>query len=544
MKYGELMSMFGDYKSYRKYEPHYSNWKKERDIQNAKRLEYLKQHPELRSKEDIQRGKILLRAIDIMDEHSQKRAEDMEVATQSAIGIGLDLAILGGMGAGFLVSRLKPIQKILSKFANGNKKAKIISTIVPTAIGGVAGTIAAFPLMAWGAKAEVSASRKGRFEAMNEDLKNPSGFAVLTDEQVKEADKISKNIVLKEDEKKNMSAKFTKGIKYLKDLASDSKEYKQQRKMFQYELSEEGKHINDYMTPEEAEKAKKDQQLLTKLVEKIDIASQDYAENTELATGAVTAGILGCSALGSLIMTKLLNALKVKNSSKISAITTISGTILSLVVAIASANIQKQASRVGRYMVKKELVENPDNLIYVNDEKTGEIKDIQIQKEKKKGMIRFLIDAYKNNKEFNEYQKTKAKDEKRFYKATEKLKLTPEQLKDAKRLQKNTFRTFNKIDENSQKYSESVEAIGQAASFPINLIFAGIGAALAVPFLTKKSKGNLEQIENFAKYIGIILLSTLPSIGINFYLTKEQKKASRIADMLAINEMKDYRQFR
>ena len=35
---------------------------------------------------------------------------------------------------------------------------------IPAGIGAIAGMIAAFPLMAWGAKAEVSASRKGRFD--------------------------------------------------------------------------------------------------------------------------------------------------------------------------------------------------------------------------------------------------------------------------------------------------------------------------------------------------------------------------------------------
>ena len=94
------MSAFGDYKSYKKYEPQYNNWKNERDKQDAKRLEYIKAHPEVRNKEDIQRGKILLRAIDIMDEHSQKRAEDMEVATQTVISTGLELAIFGGLGLG------------------------------------------------------------------------------------------------------------------------------------------------------------------------------------------------------------------------------------------------------------------------------------------------------------------------------------------------------------------------------------------------------------------------------------------------------------
>lgn len=538
------MAAFGDYKSYKKYEPQYNNWKNERDKQDVKRLEYIKAHPEVRNKEDIQRGKILLRAIDIMDEHSQKRAEDMEVATQTVIGTGLELAMFGGLGLGYLISRLKPIQNVLMNLAKGNKYAKYITTLVPTIVGGIVGTAAAFPLMSWGAKAEVSASRKGRFEAMRKDLSNPNGFAVLTEEQTKEAQKIAQSIVLEEDKKPKVSAQFTKGINYLKELASDSKEYKRQKKLFDLDLAEDNKRINEEMTPEEIDKAKRDQQLLTKLVEKIDIASQDYAENTELATEAATVGVLSMSALGSLIMSKIMNACKVKNGAAISSVTTIAGMVLSLAVAIGSASIQKQASRVGRHMVKKELMENPDNLIYVEDEKTGEIKDVQIKPHKKQGFFAFLKDAYKNNKEFNKYQKNEGKNEKRFFKATEKLKLTPEQLKDAQRLQKNTFRTFNKIDENSQKYSESVEAFGKAASFPINLVFSAIGAAVAIPFLTKKSKNNLEQMENFAKYIGAILLSTIPSIGINAYLTKEQKKASRIADMLAINEMNDYRKFK
>ena len=62
------MSMFGDYKAYKTYEPAYASWKNRRDIKEAKRLEYLKRHPNEISKEDIQRGQTIIRAIDIMDE--------------------------------------------------------------------------------------------------------------------------------------------------------------------------------------------------------------------------------------------------------------------------------------------------------------------------------------------------------------------------------------------------------------------------------------------------------------------------------------------
>ena len=60
----------------------------------------------------------------------------------------------------------------------------------------------------------------------------------------------------------------------------------------------------------EIEDAKRDQQLLTKLVEKIDIASQDYAENAELATNTVTTLALGTGGLVGWVSNKIMKACK------------------------------------------------------------------------------------------------------------------------------------------------------------------------------------------------------------------------------------------
>ncbi len=541
------MSTFGDYKSYKKYEPAYANWKNKRDIQESKRMAYLKQNPNEMSKEDIQRGQALVRAIDIMDEYSQKRAQDVEVATQSVVSMALEFMIFAGMGLGALVGKLKPVNNLISKHIKNKKHASFLSTIIPVAIGGALGTIASFPLQAWGAKAEVSASRRGRFEAMRNELKNPNGFAVLTDEQIAEARKNSKDIVLDEDKKTNkMTAKLSEafGIGTLKSMALDGGEYKKQRKAFELELASDNAHINDKMSPKDIEKAKKDQQLLTKLVEKIDIASQDYAENAELAAGTFVTGVMALSFLGDLAVSKLMKMCKVQSAQKISVATKIAGLVASIGAAIWTSQITKQASRVGRYKVKQELMQNPEAFVYVDDKKANEVKDFEINTTKKQSLIEFLKSAYKNNKEYEKHQKATAKDEKRFYKAIEDLELSEEQIKDAKQLQKNAFRTFNKVDDNSQKYSESVEALGQASMFPINLICTGIGMAIGIPLLLKKSKTSLQEAEKFAKYFGITLLSSMPAVLANAYITKQQKKASRVADMLAINEMQDYRNFK
>lgn len=536
------MSAFGDYKAYKKYEPFYSNWKFQRDTQEAKRQEYLRLHPDKINQDDIQRGKVLLRAIDIMDEYSQKRAEDMEVATETAVGYGLDAAIFGGAALGALIGTSKPVKKLIHKLFNNNKKA---AAFLPLGVGALAGVIAAFPLYAWAAKAEVSASRRGRFESMKKDLNNPKGFAILTEEQTKIAKEKAKNIKLESDKKLNFE--IIKGLKTLKEMAIDSKEYKTQKKLFELELAEAEKHLEDTMTPEEILQAKKDQQLLTKLVEKIDIASQDYAENAELAAQTAVTGLLALSTLFNLALEKILKSSNIKSAAKISAIAQIVSISIPIIFSIASAQIQKQASRVGRFKVKQELLNNPSKLVYVSDENIADIKDFSVQQEKKESLFSFHMNAWKNNKEYNQYKKGRAKEEEKFYKAVETIDLTPEQIKQAEILQRNTFKTFNKVDEKSQKYSESIEALGQALALPISLIFVSLGAAFGTKYLNKSMSdkiSKLEAVSNMSKYTGIILLSTLPSILINAIITKEQKKASRIADMLAINEMSDYRKFR
>lgn len=538
------MSAFGDYKAYKKYEPAYPGWKYARDLKESKRQEYLRRHPESIDQNDIQRGKVLIRAIDVMDEYSQKRAEDMEVATETAVGYGLDAAIFGGAAAGAVIGNLKPVKNFLMKHFGKDKYTKYIGKGLPLGIGALAGMIAAFPMYAWAAKAEVAASRRGRFEAMRKDLKNPKGFAILTEAQIKEAEQKAQNIVIDNGKKSPFS--ISNGFKTLKEMATDSKEYRAHKKQFDLELLEAEKHMNDEMTPEEILKAQKDQQLLTKLVEKIDIASQDYAENAELATQALVVGTLGFGTLFNLLLSKALKAMKIKSEGKITAIAQIVAAIIPVILSIASAQIQKQASRVGRFKIKQDLLNNPSKLVYVADENLADLKDVNVIQDRKEGLFKFLAHAWENNKEYNNYQKTTAKQEEKFYKAIETLELTPEQMKDAQTLQRNTFKTFNKVDEKSQKYSESIEALGQAITLPISLIFTAVGLIIGTKYLTKgvKSNSKLEMASNFSKYLTAILLSILPSIGINAIITKEQKKASRIADMLAINEMSDYRHFR
>lgn len=529
------MSMFGDYKSYKQFEPQYAQWKNARNIAEVKRNEYLRLNPQEINSDDIQKSKALLRAIDVMDEYSQEKSEDMEIITETVVGQGLEIALSIGTFLGILASKLKPIRSL----AGRNKKAQIITTAISGITGAMVGTTAAFPLYAWAAKAEVKASRKGRFQAMREELNNPKSFATLTPEQEQKLAEITTKMPLKE--KKSFSKKLNKNWRNIKELATDSNEYLIQKFEFEKNLIQNAQHFDKELTPKEIEDAKRDQQLLTKLIEKIDIASQDYAENAELATSTLVTVTMALSGLVTLAWQGIAKLFKFKPTP----IPAIIGVIAMIGTSIISASIQKQASRVGRYKIKQELMKHPEQLVYINDEKTGEIKDVKINTNKKEGMLKFLRNAWKNNKEFESWKKTEGAYEKNITKAMEQLELSDEQIKDAKRLQENTFKTFNKVDEFSQKYAESIEALGQAIQYPIGLLFGMVGVALGSKYLYKISqiKDLKDMTMPFVKYISVIFLSVLPSIGINALITKEQKKASRVANMLAINEMQDYRHF-
>lgn len=550
------MEVYQNYKKYREYVPEYKQWKEERNNQEAKRLEYIKRNPDAINKDDLQRSKALLHAIDVMDEYSQKNAEDMEVATEMAAGQAIEIVNMAGLGAGMLTMALPPVSKGLNSLSKKYPKLVFPIMMIPTAIGYVASIVASFPIMAWAAKTQVGASRQGRFEAMRKDLNNPNSFAVLTDEQLKQAQNDAQNITIpEENEKKDLiNLGFKDVFKNLKKLVKKDKEYELQRAEFDKKLKENEKHFNDSLSEKDIQKAKRDRQLLTKLVEKIDIASQDYAENVEMATNFANIAAIGSGFLTGWIANKILKLLKLNQAAGYAkAIPYVVGIGVSMVAAVYSAKIQKQASRIGRFKARQELMNNPDTLVYVDDEKASQIKDAKPVEEKKKpNIFKFLLQVIKDNKEYEQYKKTEGLKDKKLHKAIEKLQLTDEQLKEAKALQQNTFKTFNAVDEKSQTYAESVEALGQSIQMPVAMVGSLLGMGIGF-LLNRKSMKNLKNLKDsqlstvimnaVSKFVGGVVVGLLPVFALEYYITKEQKKASRVADMLAIKDLNDYRHF-
>ena len=102
---------------------------------------------------------------------------------------------------------------------------------------------------------------------------------------------------------------------------------------------------------------------------------------------------------------------------------------------------------------------------------------------------------------------------------------------------------FNKVDEKSQLYSESTEALGEITQMAIAMpmMFPGlIGMVSNIFKIAETGKPKMKNI--VGAVVSFVSMIVVPTI-LNIIITKEQKSASKVADMLAIKELDDYRNF-
>ena len=524
------MTIIEDVKFYKQNIPEYQNWKTKRDSSEAAKISYLLKNPDSLNVRDIQRGKTLLRAIDTLDEYTQSNAEDMEVATSQIIGVGLQGAGAAGGFLGGIIGAQKPIKKIVNKYS----PSKLANTVNSGFVGMiVASSLASIPLFSWAYKSETIAARKGRYQAMREDLKDAKKFAILTPAQEEQL----RNLIAESNEEssvffKNPIEELKERYNDAKNLLIDSEEYIAQKEKFEKKIAKDKAKDYTQFSETELDSLKKEQELLTTLVEKIDKGAQDYAENAEIVTNMIFATIAGMSAFLQLGYSKLAQRFNLK----LTKMPIYAGALATVLTSVFAANIQKDAARIGRFKVKQDFYKNPEKFGYVDDDKIKNIKNIEKDNSNFTNFFKFITSVFKDAKAYNRWQVEEGRDEKLRNKALEKIELSEEQLKDARRLQFNTFKLFHKIDEKSQKYSEIVESVGQAVRFPIIAISSLIGTSFAPRFLTEAFSDKSKMKSGLFKYFSVVLLSCIPGVLMNAYITREQKNAALVTDMLAIKE--------
>jgi hypothetical protein len=605
--------------SVRKNWKHYPKWEQEQDNKEAQRKELHKKsnYTKEQLEEADKYGRTIIDAVDIMDRYSEDKVEDIEAVLDPLTAISglaagsitfiLGIPIVNKLGKQIIKDKSKikskyyplleelenryvkengdfaksvkdfsirqnlknfdtknliqdpqikaEVKKILIKYKKEVKpqtaKARILigsylGTVVLSFIGVTAASILSSTRM------QVQTARIARYQARENELKDPKNFVIYTPEQIQEA----KNIALgMPDIKKPKKLSWFSSVK---SLFQDRKRYKEWKNIYD-KKNENISFENLNLTGEQLKKAKADQDVLFRLIRKVNDTAEDYAESMESTGGfLVTASPLGGAFFGYLIskipgMTAIsekitrsffsnsiskgiIKTVIKKFDKKISkdelakevstmaeyftqfskkgAFIFISGIGASLIGIPIALKLQKQATRAGRYSAKQELIQDPKNFISYEDE---ELKQIQDKKApaKKQGLlhriredIKFLPKAIKFNKEYNQHKKIMDKEQLKMRGALNQVELQPGQLENAKDLQRKVFHTFDKVDEMSQKYSENVEAGTNMVLQLFPIAFVGGFIASAVGLISSIYSGTIPVAKVLKHSLNLLSKST------------------------------------
>ena len=190
------------------------------------------------------------------------------------------------------------------------------------------------------------------------------------------------------------------------------------------------------------------------------------------------------------------------------AIALLGATVSGIIGALIGLKLQKASARAGRFLAKRELEEDPQNFIGYSDEELKQVENIKGEKasfgQRFKEYITFIPRVVGEYFEYQKYVKTNAAKSRALKEELVKLDVSEEQLKDAKNIQRKMFNTFEKVDDKSQEYSESVEAAVELAK-PV-IISLGLVTMISpfAIFIAQIARGKItpsSAIEKLTKFL-------------------------------------------
>ena len=612
------MDFFNSLSQVAKNRSNFKKWEDNQRNENAQREELAKkrQHTpeELQKAKDY--GNTIIDVIDVMDNHSENVAENVETAVDPLSQLAT-LAGLFGLNwlafktkskkdvLGFLnfdsnirktekyqelekrvaedlkntnkplgmferITDKKTIRRIqdselkkeLTAFKKAGKKQMIKYLKGAGYAHGLAmlGTVGLFIASTiYEAKLQTDSSKIARYQA-RKVLEDPKEFVNYTPEQIEAAKKeLAEHPELT---KKDKKSKLQSGMfKSIYNIIKDNKAYKNDKAA----REDNSQKVTRELTPEERIQAEKDQEVIQRTVRIINNEAEKNSENMEVAAnviingtpflggaiGAATGWVLSklkvfdkfvenrINKVGSEETKKLYEALKdpklkgfrhhtkwarfansmmedIKNSGGKKEIEKsfkdmtatmfanrvgkqwIFGAFGFVLTGIAGAiiglKLQKSAARAGRFTAKRELEKNPENFIGYTKDDYEEVQDVKTTDKKPnkfKEYALFIPNVMKQYWAYDKYKKTEYKEKQALKDLLKKQDITPEQLREAKNLQRKLFNTFEKVDDNSQVYSESMEAATEIAQPFIQYAGMALGVSPVIYTLVQVARGKI-----------------------------------------------------
>lgn len=563
------MGILATYNLYKHYEGQYKDWNRSQDIAGAKRTFLNAKDINKNNEAELYQKKasIIADSMLVLDDYAQSKAEDVEAVFQTMqIEALAGLSALSALPAAITgvipkleksnSSVLKKGAMLLNKYKNINIKTGSFSMPLPKLLTAGAGILSAFiyvPLVTEFVKNQLGASRRAKFEGMHTELSNINDFAVLTDEQEKEV----QQILLSQNKNNKKSLKhishsaaeifdginITKSLFEVKNLLKDKNSYINNKEKYNQDMAENLKHSNQSLSKTQLENAQKDANLFNDIVKNVDLKSQEPLERIEKIINVGYGSLFVGGFLEYLVSDKLISKLNIKNP----IINRVLGFGIPLVTYMVLnknlAKIQNSAIKAVRYNNLQDYISDKNNFKYYSEQEMASVKDENIHQknkpEKKENIFAFIKNLNGDIKNYHNYKKTKFIQTKEYMNAKRQINLSVSQKQEAGLLQRNTFMTINKVDDNNQKFSESIEALSEIALAPIEIASTAAGA-----FIGNKIASAIKIPKYKALFTAAgAVIGFIPSALAEICTTGIQRKALKISNMLSMNELKDYKNF-
>lgn len=453
----------------------YNEWERKELDERAQKTELAKTAKPPKDKVDItdKKVKTVIRAAELMDARSEDNATNSEMlfGLLSFFTVLIPFAIF------------QPF--IIRKALKGQSTTKLNIAQVATVFLAATGTIL------WGTHEQKKASRIGRFQARQNELKDVKNFVIYTPEQIEAAKILVKNMPDKKDEKT-----FLKMFAELKQMYKDQASYKKW-------LEEKIKNPDDIekllklkFSPEQLAQGDEDKEIIIDIMKEVNIKAEEYSENLENAfdTISVFSGILAIPF--ALAINKILKLFTKVTPTMRGVVSAAAAFLTALMVMTTGKLEQKQASRIGRHIARREILENPSRFINYSADEMKKVAHIKSD-EPKKGFFSGFVDDFKflysyfgDKKEYQKYKQTEFKEEEKLYDALKQQNVSDKQLKEGKNFREKIFLAFDKIDEMSQRYSEDTEAATEILKQSVGLAYSlfSYAVVIGIPFLAYKGK--------------------------------------------------------
>ncbi len=486
-----------------------------------------------------QKAKLIAEPILLFDSYEHEKAEDAETFFQT---YNIELLSVAGAISSLpaLITKTIPFfnkysekSKIFKTLANGINKYKNtnykilgksfalskILTLLSLSVSalfyakGIKGSM----------KSQLGLIRKSTFDASQNIIDNPKIFAQLTPEQQKELDNLvndNKNsfkIIDKLKDKVNISSSFVSVADYNLNKA------KYEKKKSEYIESIKKKENKDDLG-----ETLEDKVLLEGYLKNVEHDVLETLRKVETISNISYSAMFTGGFLEYLISDKLVEVLHINNKFLSALIKFGAPLITYLILNKNISDIENKAILATKYKYLKDFVKNPLNYHSKNNEKSEHPKGIS-----------FIKEVYKDMKEYEKFSRNELPKIRDKMDAKKSLKLDEKQEQDANSLQKNVSAILNNQRENVYEQTVDVKSLSETILGPLDIVMTAIGAKVGHS-MAKACKNK----KYSRMFIGLgALLAFIPAAIVEAKLTKEQKKAEKIAAMISIKDIKNNLKF-